>query len=199
MFKRVFLAVAMLLALIVPTGVSAEEAQDVQEPQEVQAPTPASPADVAPAASAERVTKYWLGSFEKYGDSSRTAQGHIQKVLSPEGVLSYRVTVADYIPSYRGDMIPENGTVEVWNPGTEAVETFELTVLANDTNGYGTYHFTFSLPTEVVDYQRENFKTMELGDEKRKVIFKFNAHNSVGHHVPFECKSDFSYAMEYGM
>lgn len=187
MFKRIFLVMAMMLAFAAPMVAAAEETQD------------APAAEVQNEPVKERITKYWLGSFEKYGDSSRVAQGHIQKVVSQEGTLSYRILVADYIPSYRGDMIPEAGKVDVWNQAAGAYETYEISVFSHDTNGYGTYYFTFSLPNEVIDLQRENLKSFELGDEKRKLVISFTAHNSVGHHVPFECKTDCSYAMEYGM
>lgn len=187
MFKRMLSVMVMLLVLSAPAAVLAEEAQH------------APAADKQATAAPERVTKYWLGYFEKYGDSSRKAGANFQKVMSPEGTLSYRVVVSDYIAGYRGDMVPEEGTVEVWNPATGAAETLSLPVISHSTDGYGSYTFTFSLPNEVVDCQRENMKNYKAGQEKKKAVLSFKAHNHVGHHVPYECQSDFSFAFEYGM
>ena len=182
MIKKLFLVVIMLMAFTVPAFAESEAPQAAQDPL-----------------AGARNTKYWLGSFEKYGDSSRLAGVRIQKIYAQDGNISYRLLVYDYIASYRGDMIPENGTVRVWNPSANDYVELEMPVVSYDKDGYGHFTYVFSLPNQVVECQRSNWNNLERGDEKRKAVLSFQAHNSVGHTVPYQCKNDFSFPMEYGM
>lgn len=179
MIKKVLLVAAMMFSLAMPVSASPEVTHD--------------------DFTGDTMTKYSLGVASKNGDHTDLADVHIQKVVSPNGTVSYRVIVFDSISNYYGELIPDAGKIKVRNPGTGEEVFMDMPVVSFANNGRGGYTFVLSIPAQAIEYQRGNLKAYDPGDYRRNATFRFSAHNRYGQNITYECSDSYEYPMDDGM